>query len=372
MKKLEMISSRQMTIVFLAFMTGSAIINIPSPIAGLAKNGAWISILMALSAGYILLACVLYLNKQYPGLTFIEYSRKAIGNWLTLLLAIPYLIFITMMVSFIVIDIGGFFTTAMLRETPSYAFHALILLTASLTARAGIEVMARMFPLLLFVMFGSTIIVLLFASPQFHPGNLLPVMPNGFKPILHGAFFLYGFPYGELVLMATLLPFVRQEKESALVKYMMYALLINGLSLLIVTVCTIMTFGPLSGELKFSVFMIARIINVQDFIERIESVIGLSLIAASYMKTTIALFVLNLSISHLLKLKDNRILFFPLTMICFLLTLTFFNNEVEFIDMVKMIWPLIGFFSGGLPIILITGVEITKNLFRKSGGNSTT
>ncbi|MEI7024365.1 GerAB/ArcD/ProY family transporter [Paenibacillus sp. y28] len=365
MNKRETISAHQLAVLFYAFMTGSAIINIPAPITALAQNGAWISLIIAIAAGFLFLACMLYLHRQYPTLTFVGHSREILGKYFTMLLFIPFVLFLMLLVSYIVIDIGAFFTTTMLRETPSYVFHLLILMIASLTARAGIEVMARMFPLLVYLMLGFTMLVLVFAYSNYHPEYLLPIMPSGIGPVLEGAYFLYGFPYGEIVVFAMLLPFVQRKEESALGKYMGTALLVNGLSLIIVTICSIMTAGPYSGEVKFSVFLIARVINVQDFVERVESVISLALVVASYMKTTIALFALNLACSQLLRLQNDRILFFPLTMCCFFLTLVSFKHEIEFAEMIRLQWPLVVAIAAGLPALVTTGVCLVKKWFKR-------
>ncbi|MFC4768660.1 GerAB/ArcD/ProY family transporter [Effusibacillus consociatus] len=360
MKKQETINSWQTASLFLAFMTGSAIINIPAPLTGAAKNGAWLSLLIANGIGFLLLACVLYLHRQYPGLTFIDYSRKTLGSWLTVVIAVPFLSTVFLMLSNIVLDIGGFFTSTMMKETPLYVFNSLILMTAALTARAGIEVMARMFTLLLYIMVTLVFAVLLFVLPYYRPEHLLPVFPKGIKPILHGAYMAWGFPYAELILFSMILPFTSKERKSPLVKFMFLAHLVNGVSLVTVIVCTIMAIGPLAGEIKYSVFQLARLINVQEIIERIESVIGFTLIAGSYMKATIVLFILNLALSQLLKLQDDRLLIFPVALVSLLLSLTMFKNEAEFVENVTVVWPLLITTVGVLPVLLITVVTLFK------------
>ncbi len=47
MKKGITVSSRQMATLFLSFLTGSAIVNIPAPLTGAAKSAAWVSLWMS-------------------------------------------------------------------------------------------------------------------------------------------------------------------------------------------------------------------------------------------------------------------------------------------------------------------------------------
>lgn len=360
MKKRITVSSRQMATLFLSFLTGSAIVNIPAPLTGAAKNAAWISLWMANGCGMLLLFCVLYLHRKYPDQTLIQYSRQAIGRLLTFIIAIPFFLMSLMMLSNIVGDIGGFFKSTMMRETPTYVFHLLVLFTAAMTVRSGIEVMARMFTLLLILILFFSVAVLLLTIPSYHVEFLRPLFPDGFKPVLHGAYIAWGFPYAELILFTMVLPFVRKDQEP-LGKFMFLALLISGISLTLVIMCTIMALGATAGNIKFSLFTIARLIELAEVIERIESVIGLALIAGSYMKATIVLFAINLGLSQLFQLPNERILIFPIANLVLLLSMSMFRNELEFSEHVGMVWPLFITVAGVVPILLLTIVTAFKS-----------
>ena len=265
-----------------------------------------------------------------------------------------------MMLANVVADIGGFFKSTMMRETPTYVFHFLILLTAAMTVRSGIEVMARMFTLLLITIFIFSAIVILLTLPAYRVELLMPLFPKGFKPVLHGVYLAYGFPYAELILFSMVLPFVRKDQEP-LGKFMFVSLLISGLSLTLVIVCTIMALGPMAGNIKFSLFTLARLIELAEIIERVESVIGMTLIAGSYMKATIVLFVINLGLTQLFQLEDDKILIFPIAFFAGMISLTMFRNELEFIAHVGTVWPLFITVTGVVPILLLTIVTAFKS-----------
>ncbi|CAG7654263.1 endospore germination permease [Paenibacillus allorhizosphaerae] len=369
MQKLNTVSSWQMTALFTAYITGSAIVWIPAPLTGAAKNAAWVSLWLASGIGMLVLACVLYLHRKYPELTFVEYSELTFGRMVTAIIAVPYLIMLLLMLSNIVIGISQFFNSTMMRETPSYVFHLLTLLTAAMTVRAGIEVMSRMFILLLAAVFFFSFSVLLLCLPSYRPELLLPVFQHGFKQTLFGAYQTWGFPYAEIILFSTLLPFVRRDQRQHLGKFMFIALLFNGISLSLVILCTIMALGPMAATVKFSLFELARLVDVADIIQRIESVISIGLIAASYMKATIVLFMLNEAISRLLRLQDENILIFPTTFLSFLLTMTMYQNELEFNERVTAEWPLIITLFGVVPnlmVILVTAFKDRRGKIRKA------
>jgi len=362
MTKDEPISASQMAVLFLSFMLGSAIINIPQPLVEVAHNGAWVSILASFGFGMVLLTCVAFLYRKKPTYNLVDYSQQILGKWGSLVVIIPILLLTLLQLSYIVIDIGGFFTNAMMRETPSYVFHFFVLFVASLTVRAGIEVMARMFVLLLCYLIFFSVIVLLLTLPFYRFDHLFPVFPEGIKPVIHGFYITAGFPYGEVVTFSLLLPLVHKlkNKKRSVEKALFAALVLHILLLLSSILCTIMALGPMAGSVKFSLFELARLINIEEIITRIESLIGIALIVGSYMKATIMLFILKETLSQVLNLKDHRIMIFPMTVISFLLTLTMHKNSIEFYDGVFIVLPLAIFFIYAVPLFFVTAVMVFK------------
>lgn len=361
MNKQETVSPRQMGVLFFTFMTGSSIINIPSPLIGKAGNGAWLSLLISGGISMVMLGCMLYLHRRYPDLTYVEYSRKLIGAWPTAILSLLPLSLMQEMQTGIVLDIGLFMRSAMMRETPTYAFSALVFMVAVLSVRAGIEVIARMFVLIMMLISFFISTVLLLGTENYNLAFLIPVMPDGIKPILKGAFFSFGFPYAECFLFTMLFPFVKKGSTGKLNVAMFVALIMNIVTLCISTICTIILFGPLAAIKKYSLYELARTIDVQEIITRIESVIGMSLIAGSYMKVTVTLYAMSLIVSQVFKLKNYKTIVAPLALISFLNTLVGFDSDMHWVEIVSVFHPLWAWIAFVFPLFLI----MTISLFRK-------
>ncbi|REK76426.1 GerAB/ArcD/ProY family transporter [Paenibacillus paeoniae] len=365
MNKQEQISSIQMSMLLLFFMTGSSIVIVPAPLTNLGGNGAWISLLIAAAMGTLLLASILYLYRKNPELSLIGQSRALMGNTLTLILLLPLTCVMFWNVAGIVIEIGTFFKNTMLKETPTYAVNTMFFVTIALTALAGIEVIARMAAVLLALMFAFIILIWILVGSLYHPEYILPIMPDGIGPILNAAYVVYGFPYSELVVFAVILPFVRKKDKTKLGKHMYAALIVNTLTLILSVFSSIMVLGPLSGDLKYSLYQLARLIYFQELIERIESVIGFSLIIGFYFKASILLVILMKLLKELLKLDDERYLVFPVSFICLLLSVTTYTKEAELEELVNTSWPLINNITYVLPVLLILIVTVIRSQFGK-------
>lgn len=347
------IGSGQMAVLFLFFMTGSSIVIVPSPLTHIAGNGAWISLLVAMAASIPLLAGILYLHRRFPDRSLVEQSRLVLGNSLTVALLIPFTCVMFWNVAGIVIEIGLFFKSTMLKETPTYAVNSLLFLTIAVTVMAGFEVIARMATLMLALMFGFIILVWVLVGPLYHPEYLLPVLPEGIGPVLHAAYVVYGFPFAELAVFSVILPLVRNQEHAKLGKRLYVALALNAATLIASVLSSIMVLGPLSGDLKYSLFQLARLIFIQEIIERIESVIGFSLIIGFYFKASILLMILMQLLKGLLRLENERLIVFPAAFICLLLSLTTYTKEAEMEEIVNITWPLLNTLAYSLPLLLI-------------------
>lgn len=356
----QTISHFQIGLLFYVFMTGSSIINVPGALIGKAGNGAWISLLLSGAAGFCILFMLLFLHRRFPDFTYVEYSRKLIGNIPTVLLSILTIPFLLQMESAIVTDVGLFMVSSMMRETPMFAFTLSVFLISALTAKAGIEIMVRMFTIIVFSTFLLLASVYVIAIPDYELSFLLPILPKGIKPVLSGAYFTFGFPYSEVFLFGMLLPFVIKAPVKKLSRTLMLSLGMNVIVLCLTSLCVIMVFGTYSAERPYALFAMARIVHFQEILERTESVIGMSLILGSYMKVTITLYVISLFVSQLFKLKTNETIIMPLALLGFLMGLVTFDGATQWINMVTVIHPVWGGLAFVMPLLLLTVVAWFK------------
>ncbi|MHA6480393.1 GerAB/ArcD/ProY family transporter [Paenibacillus sp. strain BS8-2] len=348
------ISHIQIGVLFFVFMTGSSIINIPGPLIARAGNAAWLSLLISGGAGFLLLAMILFLYRRYPELSYIEFSRKLIGDFPTIVLGLLSLTFLFQMLAAMVMDVGIFMVSSMLRETPIYMFTSMILLVSALTARAGIEVMARMFVFIVMVTGLFLIATFLLATTDYVPEQLLPIFPNGIKPVLHGAYFSFGFPYAEVFVIGLLMHHTAAKNRKQLPATLMIALGLNVFILCAASVAALMMFGIYAGDIPYVLYAMARIVEFQEIIQRIESIIGMSLILGSYMKSTVTLYAISLVISKLFKMDDYAPVVMPVALLTFFMGLVTFEGPAGWGAIVTAVHPLWAAIVFVVPLLVLT------------------
>ncbi|MFK7696093.1 endospore germination permease [Paenibacillus sp. HJGM_3] len=338
----DTISPQQTAALLLVSTTGSTILFIPSTLMAQSGNAFWIAWLVAGLYGSLQLSVMLYIRRRFHGQSVIEGGIETIGYTLTVLLMVPFVLFMILLQGYIYFSIGAFFTTTMMRDTPVYVFNGLIALVSALTVRAGVVVMARMFTMMSFLLVGVIVLVLLLALKNYHLNYLLPILPNGIKPVFHSVYETGGFIYGDFLVFTFLFAYMRPKQGETGSKPIVLAFLLNWLIIAMISGCTIMTLGPITNEYQYPLFVLSRQISIQEIIERGESIIGMSMMAGSYMKATITLFALNTALTRLLKLKEDGLLVYPLALLGFVLSLVLVQNEAEFGE-VLLTWPLVTF-----------------------------
>lgn len=365
MKGAETVSQRQMAALLLVFTTGSTIIFIPSSLLSESGNAFWLAWIFAGAYGLFILLCMLFLQRRFPGGTLIEAGKQTLGAGTMVALMLPYLAFALLLLAYIYYSVGIFFTTTMMKDTPMIVFNGLTALACAVTAYSGINAMARMFILLAAVLIGSIVLVLLLGLPNYHPEFLLPVMPYGIRPVFHSTYQLGGFQYGDFIVFAMLFGCVRAQKNGNTVRQrpLLLAFTANWTLMVVANFCIIMTLGPMTNEIKYPMFSVARLISIQEIIERGESVIGMSLLVGSYMKSTITLYAANLAISRLLKIENERLLLFPIALLGLMLSLIIVRDEFQYV-VVLLLWPLVTT-AATLPLLIIAIVALFKRPVHK-------
>ncbi|OUM97363.1 MAG: hypothetical protein A9Z00_13150 [Thermobacillus sp. ZCTH02-B1] len=208
-------------------------------------------------------------------------------------------------------------------------------------------------------------VIFILAIPLARPETLLPLFPEGIMPILHGFYFSFGFPFGELVLFAVILPFVRKESRRHAGKWLFAMTALSGFLLLAVILITEMTLGPLAGDRRFSLYAVGRLIKIGDFMIGLEAIVGIALIAGCFMKAAVVLYILNYTASRFFGLDDDKPLLPAIAFISFLLSVTMFQSEAEFDEAVTVFWPFIVITVVVFPMLLAALVTLAKRSLGK-------
>ncbi|MFB9327326.1 GerAB/ArcD/ProY family transporter [Paenibacillus aurantiacus] len=354
------ITSNQAVGLLFIFLTSSAIVNLPAPLISFAGGGAWIALIAGALAGMPMLFLLLWLNRRYPGKSLIQAGQQTIGLPVTMALGAAYLYYQLHIGAAVILDVAMFMRSSMMRNTESYWFIFPLFAVAAITVRTGIDKFAGLFPLLMGSVVAFTVIVALFSISNFEFAHLLPIMPRGIGPIMHGSLFSFGLPYAEMSLFGMLLPFIGNP-DKKLGRKMSGAIVGSVICLMLSTIVALLVFGPVAGDRKYSLYEVARTVEVTDVFQRIEALMAYCVVTAAFMKATIVLFVAHQTCIHLLGRKEDKMLVYPLAALMAVLSNSALHEGeahwTYLLTTTHMVWGIV---CGVGPVLLIATVAALR------------
>ncbi|MBK5446133.1 endospore germination permease [Peribacillus sp. TH16] len=355
------IGSRQLTILVILYTVGDSILVIPSIVASEAKQNGWVSGIFSVAIAPLLVV-FLYdaLRKCYPDLTLVEYSQKILGKWLGIAISLLFISYFFITTATYLREIGDFMTSQIMPETPIQVIMFLFMSIVLMSARLGLEPLARsaeiLFPFVVILL--SSLMILLLPEIKFQ--NLQPVWEGGVKPVIRGSIPFIVFPFIEPVAVLMILPFVSQKDRIR--KSLFVGQLLAGSVLIIITMLAILVLGvDLTAKEIYPSYKLAQKINIANFLTRLEAILAIIWFITIFIRFSLFFYVTVLGLAQTLKLQDYRPLVFPFGMILIVFTLIMAPNTVYYSNFISDIWPFYAMTFGFLlPLLLLTIAKVHK------------
>lgn len=298
------VSAFQLFALVVLFELGSAIV------VGLgmqAKQDAWIAILLGMVSGVGVFSIYWYLYLHFPSHTFTDYIPKIVGRYLGYPIAAAYISYFAYIASRILRDAGDLLITANFNETPLIVINAMILAVIVYGLVLGVDVLARSGEIFFCVVVAFIAFLLgsLFLTRHtVHPENLLPVLEQGWRPVLKTAFPLTAtFPFGETIAFGALLPLFR--RPAAAWKIGCAAIVASGALLSFIRALDISVLGAhLASTSQFPFLETTRRINIGEVIQRMDAFVLSILLIGSFFKIAIFTYAAAAGIRSLLSMRS--------------------------------------------------------------------
>ncbi|MFC0274742.1 endospore germination permease [Metabacillus herbersteinensis] len=354
------INAGEFHILVIIFTIGSSILVVPASLAAITKQDAWIATVLTILISLSFILLYNQLTSLYPSMTYVECNEKVFGKWIGKIASLLFLFYFYYISSALIREIGDFFTTQIMVETPIQMIMTMFLLTSLIGVRLGLEVICRtaviFFPWIIVLLF----LVFLFLLPESKFENVQPIFGEGMKPIINGIYHSLGNPYLQLLIFLMITPFVTEKAKMKKAFYI--GTIIGGIVLTIIIIFSILVLGAdISARQSYPSYILGKKISIGNFLERIEVIVGIIWILTIYFKLTICYYGLTLGLAQVLGLKNYKILLFPLAFL--IITFAIFSHPdiVHFNEFDTKTWPLysltICFF---LPLLLLVVGKIRK------------
>jgi spore germination protein KB len=331
------IGVNQFTVLVMIFTIGSSILVAPSGLASEAKQDAWLAAILGVGGGLLFVWLYITLGNLYPEYNLIEYSEKILGRWLGKMVSLFFISYFFILSAFLLREIGDFMTTQIMPETPIQAIHILFLSIVIMGARLGLETLTRASEILLPWVIMLFLFLVIFLFPQFETTKIQPILAEGVKPVLRSTFTFLGLPFLELVVFLMIFPYVNRTKKAG--KAFLVGTLLGGVVIIIITALSIFVLGAdFTARNSYPSYVLAKKINVGDFLERLEAIVAGIWFITIFFKLTICFYATALGLTQTLKLQDYRPLLLPLGVLLIVLSLVVSPNFTYFHTFIATIW----------------------------------
>lgn len=302
------ISSRQFFYIILSLGLGLPLVAVPPLLIRDARQGLWLSMLLAVAANVAVAAMLYSLGRRYPGKTLFEYSQIVLGSGPGRIVAGAYAAFFLHTAALAVRTYSDMFLLS-LPETPPQVLVGLLCLVVTFGASRGFEAMGRAAELLAPLAVFSVVVALALLTTRADPGYLRPALPRPGAAVYAGL--LPAAWLGNGAVMGVLMAYHNEPVKAFRVKVsavLMGSTLITGIML-----CAVVVLGPeLAARQLIPIVTAVRGIEVAQLVERPDSLFQVIVVAAGTVSTTALLAAAALGAAQVAGTPDWRPLTWPL------------------------------------------------------------
>lgn len=351
------ISSIQLFLLLTGFLFGSTLILAP---AQGAKNDAWLAILLGGAGGALLMGVYAAIALLNPSKTLAEILKEKLGKVGGSFVTILYIWYFIHLASLVLRNFGEFIATMTFLETPMAVVIGLFAVILVYLVNSGIEVMGRLSELLVPVIFLVVFIISLSLITVRDFTAFFPVLENGMKPVLNGAFALITFPFGESVVFLMVFPHLNKKERlkkvvpasAALVTFIILLVFFRDIFVLGSDLMVRSTFIPHLTSLLLPGF-------------NVEPLIDITLMIGGGVKCSVCIYAAARTLCQIAGIGDYRKLTGAISTFCVVLSIWVYANVLEMFNFSENLWP---YYS--LPFQIVIPLLLLLLSFRKKSSQS--
>ncbi|RKQ19322.1 GerAB/ArcD/ProY family transporter [Ureibacillus endophyticus] len=308
------ISASQLGKILYMAIIPTSLLTTPAITFKYAKQDLWLSPIWAIS-GFITVFIVLRIYRMYPSENIIQIMERIGRRIPGKIISGIYLLFILYVNGVIVREYSEFVVSSFLHTTPIVVISGLMVLVCAMAVRGGLEIVGRFAELFLpiFITLFLFNIIPIIADLQW--SNLFPIFGEGIRPSIEGAFVLQTW-FSEMIIASFFLPFVADHHNAK--KTLSRSLLAIMVTLSVSNLATLLLLGELTGNYSYPFLILARYINISNFINHLESLYMIIWVLGAFVKICVFYYVTVLVAAQWMKLSNYQPIVYPLGLLLLL------------------------------------------------------
>lgn len=345
------ISYRQLVFLLVWMVLSTGIIFLPVSISKYTIRDAWMVPIIYLLGGLPMAWIIGSVALRFAGKTFVEMSEMVFGRVLGEVVVVVSILWSIFLEVGAVRQVGEFLQTNILPETPLLALVLSMLSVSAYGVYKGLTGLARVTELFFPVVFGSITVAMIMVAEEADFRNLLPMLDQGFWPVLRASVGPLAFA-GEIFVLLMILPSLSEPRRAR--GAAVWSILLMGLGGLQVEPMATAVLGMARSDVLFPYFSLVRMISLAQFIERLDSLFTVIIVIGAFSKVTLLYYVSVLVTAQLLRMKNYMPLIPLIFMLVTAMSVLLYPNIFSVIRPIYMMLPLLSLPVGvGIPILIL-------------------
>lgn len=367
MKPMKPSFLQAMMLIMLSVGLISHVLIIPALLAA-AKRDAWISVLVSAGPFLLFVLMLAYVSRHLQHQTLHEWFTDRLGRPVGLLLKITNSLFFLSVIYFTLHDTTTWAKTNYLQDTPVIATSIALMAACGYTAYKGMRAMAftagLLLPLVVLLGFYVSIVNMQYKDYS----RLLPLLENGWPPILKGSLYSLAGLF-ELLFIWYIQPHLKSRIR--VWQYLLLACIMVGLTLGPL-IGAIVEFDPFeAARMRYPAFEEWRIASLGKYIAQTDFFSIYQWLAGAFTRISLAMYIV-VEIWHINSVRKKVALISTLTILMFMSMLIPFNDITFESWLVHYIFPANMLYLGTLAILAtITALFSSRSQRRKHHGAET-
>ncbi len=327
----ESLTLRQGQCLLIMFIFGSSAVLGASNLAG---QDAWASLALGITIAIPIVLLYARIMKLFPEQSLYDIMETLFGKLVAKVFAILMVWYAVHLGSLVMRNFSEFIMVSALPSTPQLAVMFVLLFVTMYMARSGIQILAKWSIALLPVVLIVVVITIALSLQIMDFSNILPFLSHSPRTIAIGAWQDTSFPYAETVLFLCASKGIK--KEDSPYRLYFFAVIIGGSVLMLVFLRNLFILGAALLRIEyFPSFVATSVIQVGDFLGRIEGSISLNFILAGIVKITVCLLAASRGLAKIFGVPDHNKLIVPAGLLATALGAIVYNSTMEMYGFLK-------------------------------------
>ncbi|SKC42833.1 GerAB/ArcD/ProY family transporter [Maledivibacter halophilus] len=356
MKK-EVISDKQGIGLIVLFIVGSSSVFTQ----GLeAKKDLWLAFILGVIMVLPMVIIYARLHYIFSYKDLFDIVEICFGKFIGKIIIFLYVWFVYFAAGDILVNYGQFIKIVSFDETPQIILIMFLGILCIWGIKEGIENLGRLSDIFIYISIFALLIIVLFLIPDMNINNLRPVLSEGIKPVLKGAFSVFTFPLVQIVVFT--MAFSKFKRAKSSYKIYITGLLIGAVYLALLSITNVLVLGvnAATSTLYPSRSTVARI-DIGYTIQRIEVVATTIFILGGFIKISLLLLCACKGVAKIFEFKDYRFIITPISLLAINLSYFQYEDVIYYFEFNRNIWPYYHLpFQVVFPIVIWIAAEIKK------------